>query len=203
MSRTTPRARGGAASWGLGAAAAAAMVVGAAAQEPPAALRGTWYGRDAKGSYTAYRDAGGRFSLDYPRRDWLLLTGDGAVLLVATHNRGEAWIILERVTMATSLAPDEVTDLFADLETENVRQHQPRAEGFVKRVFDTDNRRFIALQYTRPGADPRSREIVRQYSFPVGQDLYRLVCAVQGPRFDRYEAMCAHVAATFRPVPPA
>lgn len=202
MSRTTPRARGGAAGWGLAAASAVAMVVGAAAQAPPAALRGTWYGRDAKGSYTAYRDAGGRFSLEYPRRDWLLLTGNGAVLLVATHNRGEAWVILERVRMATSLAPDEVTDLFADLETENVKQHQPRANGFLKRVFDTDNRRFIALQYSRPGADPREQEIVRQYSFPVGQDLYRLVCAVQGRRFDRYEAMCAHVAATFRPMPP-
>lgn len=201
MSRTTPRARGGAPRRGLAAAAVAAMVAGAAGQEPPAALRGTWYGRDAKGSYTAYRDAAGRFSLEYPRRDWLLLTGDGAVLLVATHNRGEAWVILERVRMATSLAPDDVTDLFADLETENVRQHQPRADGFLKRVFDTDNRRFIALQYARPGVDPRERETVRQYSFPVGQDLYRLVCAVQSRRFERYEAMCAHVASTFRPAP--
>jgi hypothetical protein len=203
MSRMAPRARSGAPRWGVVVAAAAAMVVGAAAQQPPAALRGTWYGRDAKGSYTPYRDAAGRFNLEYPRRDWLLLTGDGAVLLVAAHNRGEAWVILERVRMNTALAPDEVTDLFADLETENVKQHQPRADGFQKRVFDTDNRRFIALQYTRPGVDPKEQEIVRQYSFPVGQDLYRLVCAVQGRRFDRYEAMCAHVAATFRPVPPA
>ena len=156
---------------GWGVALVTALVVAgalAAAHQQQAPARGAWYGPDAKGRYQAYQDAGGRFVLEYPQRDWMLLGGDGNVLLVATQKSGEAWIILERARMNTSLAPDEVTDLFADLEMETVKQGQPRADGFEKRVFATDNRRFVAVQYSRPSLDQREGETVRQVLVPAG-----------------------------------
>ena len=54
----------------------------------------------------------------------------------------------------------------------------------------------VPRRYTRPGIDTRER--VRQYSYPVGQDLYRITCMAVSTEFSKYESTCETVASSLK-----
>lgn len=157
----------------------------------------TWYGKTSKTPFVPVRDAAGRFTIDVPARDWLTVSSDGvSALATFVQKNGEAWVVVERTTLNTPLASEDITDLFADLEKDHLLAQQPKATGVATKLFDADGRRFVGLQYTRPGRP--ATETVRQFSFPAGRELFRVMCGAPSARFDRFEAICAHMAASFR-----
>jgi hypothetical protein len=133
-------------------------------------------------------------TLEYPNKDWIVLPAGGFMLLSLAEKSGLALVQLERVRLNQPLTPDEVTDLFTELEARTIRDRHPDAKGFVSRVATVGKQRVVILQFDRVGTVGDER--VRQYSVPVGDSLYRLVCAASTGQFARVEVVFAHMAAS-------
>jgi hypothetical protein len=165
-----------------------------AVQQPPAQQGDEWVRRAPKLGVQRLIVPGRRVTLEYPKRDWLLLPSGGSMLVNLAEKNGNALVQLERTALKQALAPEEITDLFAELEAQTVHDRYPEATSFVSRLADVGRRRIVMLQYDRPGT--RGAERVRQYSLPVGLSLYRLVCAAPAAQFARFEQVFAHIAAS-------
>jgi hypothetical protein len=142
----------------------------------------------------------GRFSLDCPRRDWTVVPAAGAVAIVLAERRGDAAITVERSPLHQALEREEITGLFAELEADLVKQREPQSSGWRFDVIDAGARRLVVVEYDRPGV--RGPDHVRQYSIPSGDTLYRLSCSAAQKDFGRFDAVFAHVAASFEPAGP-
>lgn len=176
---------------------AAVLVTAAAAlaaQAPPTPAP-TEYGRAAKLDVQAFDGPDKRIHLEYPKKDWELVPGGIATIASLVQKKGEAAVVIEASRLNQPLSPDDITDLFGQLEGETVRDRQPSAVNIQPRVYGAGGRRFVLLTYERNGVAGPER--VRQYSIPVGSELYRLICSAAPPQFARYETVFAHIAASF------
>ena len=168
-----------------------AALVGAQAQAP-----GSWVARNPKLAAIPFQSVDGRITFEYPKKDWIATTGVGSTLAMLVEKNGSAWMVVERTKLQMALAPDDVTDLFSQLEADRLKETEPQAVGVQNKLFVLDDRRFTAVQLSRKGL--RGTDVVRQYSFPVGEYLYRLVCGTTSDQFPKFEAIFAHAAATFK-----
>jgi hypothetical protein len=182
----------------VGLAGAGAVHAQAQAQ---AQTTGLWLARNPKVQFTQLRVAGGQAVLEYPRRDWDAAAPLGTTIAVVVEKDGHGWITLERTRMQTALAPEEVTDLFAQLEADRVKEAEPQAVASATRLFAVNGRRFTGVQFTHRGA--KGPEVVRLYSFPVGNVLYRLTVGAESAQFAKFEPIFAHVASTFTSAAPS
>lgn len=147
-----------------------------------------------------FGDPAGRFTVEFPRDwRWQVIAGAGEPIVTFIQPNNQAYVIIEHFHMNEPLAPDEITDFFAEVESDVLRDNQPRATEVDARVFMQANRRVIVLEYRRPGLAGGETERVRQYSFPVGRDLYRVTCAAVSSQFVRNEPLFAALAASFLP----
>lgn len=182
-----------------GAAAVALLVaVPALAQAPAAKPAGTdpWYGRNARILTQPIKPTDGGFQIEWPKKDWMVLPSIGPLALVLASKKGDALIVVERSTLRQPLDPSDITDLFAQLEGDAIKEKQKPLD-LQARVIDGGDHRLVAVQYQRNGA--LGVERVRQYSVPAGRQLYRLICISAGTQFLAYDTLFAHVAATFAP----
>ncbi len=157
----------------------------------------SWYGRNPRLSVQSLQAPDGRFTLQYPKKDWLAVPGGGGVLLTLTERRVEATVAVEDKALNQPLAPDDITDLFAQLEIDAIKERQPKATDFQSRLLEAEGRKIVIVQFTRPGL--KGPERVRQFSIPAGPHLYRVVCSSSPAQFAKYEPVFAHIAASFRP----
>jgi hypothetical protein len=174
-----------------GAAGLGALLIGqtsAAAQSDP------WLTKSQKLQMRPLHDTLGRVRLDYPHKDWLVTPGGGDALLTLTEKRAEAAVFLEAVRMTSPLAPEEITDLFAKIEVETIQERDPRAASFTSRLLDVDGRRIVVIEYSRQGL--LGPERVRQYSYPAGTALYRLICSASVAKQPKYASIFSHMAAS-------
>lgn len=153
------------------------------------------YGKNPKLQVRPFKAPNGRFSMEYPRSDWIVLPGGGDVVLSLAQRNGEAVVQVQHSMLKTALAAEEITDLFAQLEVDTLKDQDQSAADFQPRVFDAGDRRLIIIQFTQPGLTGRNQ--VRQYSIPRGQDLYRLICSAAVSQFSKYSAIFSHIAASF------
>src|SRR5580765_5053865 len=123
--------------------------------------------------FAQHKDPSGRFQLDYPK-DWQRTTiGAGDVLLTFTQKKGEAAVFIERHQLLDD--PGEITSIFGQYEADSLKAQQPQASGVAfKIVASANGRSAVVIDYTRQGLG--GPEQGRQYSFPVGQVVYRLNC---------------------------
>jgi hypothetical protein len=164
------------------------VVHGAAGQPDP------WIGKTPTLSVRRLAVDSGRVTLEYPAKGWKVLPAGGQTIATLAESDGRALVQLERVRLNLPLEADEVTSLFAELEARSIAEQHPDASGFVSRVSTSGARRVVIVQYSRPGA--AGVELVRQYSIPVGDRLYRLVCAAPAVHFTKFERAFAHMAAS-------
>lgn len=151
----------------------------------------------AQFSYDTFKDPANRFTLEYPREwFWQLIPGVGDVLAAFTEKKGEAALIIERFQLQQRITPGDMTDLFAQLELDALKQKQPKASNFVSRLMDMPGRKIVVIDYARPGL--LGPELARQYSYPVDVSLYRLTCSAPQSYFPKYEAAFTRIAQTFR-----
>ena len=173
------------------------LAAGTIAAQPPA--RGpssdAWYGRVVKPEFQVSRGAEVAFQVEWPRRDWLALPGGGSLLLAFASKKGDAVVLIEQVALRQPLEPGDLTELFAQLETEAIKERHPGASDFQSKVIEGGDRRLVAVQFARTGV--LGSERVRQYSIPVGKQLYRVTCASAASQFAGYEPGFGHMAATF------
>ena len=175
----------------------AALLAAGAGAEPPAgqAAGDPWYSRNAKLQFQVSLGAEVAFQLEWPRKDWLALPGGGSLLLAFASKKGDAVVLVEQVTLRQPLDPRDLTELFAQLEAEGIKERHPGATDFQSKVIEGADRRLVAVQFARTGV--LGSERVRQYSIPVGKQLYRVTCAAAAAQFAAYEPVFAHMAATF------
>ena len=140
-----------------------------------------------------FTDPGRRFSVEFPEDwQWTLVAPSGQPLAMFVQPKNEAAAVVERVRMRLRLEPNEITDIFATSESDYIKENQPKARDVVATLTTRNGKRIVVVDYTRDGIGERER--VRQYSFPVGQDLYRVTCMALASRFTRYESAFAAIA---------
>jgi hypothetical protein len=152
-------------------------------------------GRAPKLDVQSFVGPGNRIRFEFPKKDWQLVAGGTVSIVSVTQKAGQAAIVVEHTRLNAALAPDDITDLFAQLEAEQIKLQQPDASDVQSKLVSVENRQFVIVGYTRRGVAGAER--VRVYSMPVGSDLYRLTCSAAAQQFARYEPVFAHVAATF------
>ena len=153
-----------------------------------------WVSRAAKLQVRPQRSADAPLQVEFPTKDWMVLPSSGALVLAAASRKGDAVVLIERSTLRQALDPADITDLFAQIEIEAIKERQPKAADFQSKVLDSGARRLVAVQYNRPGV--LGNERVRQYSVPVGTDLYRVTCISSAARFTVYDPVFSHIAAS-------
>ena len=141
------------------------------------------------------------FSVELPD-DWQLLPSFGAVLVTAGEkarsNQPVASIMIEHTLNVEPLNASDVDERLATLEADWVRQRDPAGENFEQQAKEVDGRRYVMIQYTRPGFFGRDRVIV--YVVAAGKVMYRLICIAPEKQIaEKYQAIFAHVAASFKP----
>jgi hypothetical protein len=173
----------------LGLAASSSQAAGAQAQADP------WLMKSAKLQVQPQRAAEAPVQVDLPRKDWVVLPSSGSMVIILVSKKHDAVVLVERSALAQALAPSDITVLFAQIEADAIKERQPKAADFQSKVLDAGDRRLVAVQYSRPGS--LGSERVRQYSVPVGKQLYRLTCISSAAQFAAYDPVFAHIAASF------
>ncbi|MPY91473.1 MAG: hypothetical protein GEU99_26635 [Luteitalea sp.] len=163
--------------------------------KPPSPVGPVWFARASEPEFVTFRDTAGQVSIEHPKQDWQSAPGGQTTLATFTQTSGEATVVLEQTQLNQALAPDEVTDVFGEIEQETITEREPDASGFQRQLINAGDRRIVGIQYQRPG--PQGPEWVRQYSFPVAETLYRLTCVIEPDKQAQYEPICAHMAASF------
>jgi hypothetical protein len=158
-----------------------------------------WYGKTAKIAFSTVKSPDGRFAVDCPKKDWMTLAGGGPVVLTMAQRKGEAVVVIEHARLNQALAPSDITDLFAQLEAEAIKEREPKAADFQSRVIEAPDRRVVVVQYSRPGISGQER--VRQYSITSGKHLFRLTCVAAASAYAAFEPFFAHVVASFTVAP--
>ena len=153
--------------------------------------------RSAPG-YATFQDPDATFALEYPS-SWQTTTGRGDLVVTFTAPRREAVVTIERLRMSIPLTPGDITEAFADIERDLLKERQPGVSDVRARLEDRRGQPMVIADYSRSGV--RGQERVRQYSLPAGQTVFRLVCVSSDPQFEQYASAFARVADTFTAVP--
>lgn len=167
----------------------------AAARGQAAAKPDPWLARTTRVQFQPQRAADAPLQMDVPRKDWMVLPSSGSLLLVLAARKGDAVVLVERSALRQPLEAADITDLFAQIEVDAIKERQPKAADFQSKVLDAGDRRLVAVQYARPGV--LGNEKVRQYSWPIGKQLYRMTCISSAAQFAGYDAVFSHIAASF------
>ena len=175
-------------------------------QSPIADAQGTttsdsWYARSK--SVRDFETAKGlppTFTIELPKA-WQIVPGYGGIVFIAASEKNNrtkqspAAIILEQMQLRTPIGPGDINATLANIEGDLVRG-LPGGQNFKQEVKDVDNRRFIFIQYSKPGLN--GTDHVAQYSIPSGAVMYRLICIAPEAELAKYQSMFAHVAASFK-----
>ena len=148
-------------------------------------------------NYLLFTDPQKRYSVEFPKEwQWMMVSGSGEPLVTFIQPRKEAAVVVERYRMRVALGRDQITDTFEKIEADLLKENQPRASDVAAKTVTQNGRRLILIDYFRPGIDARER--VRQYSYPVGQDLYRITCMALSTEFSKYESTFEAVASSLK-----
>jgi hypothetical protein len=150
-----------------------------------------------RAGYELFTDPAGRFSLELPN-DWrsTIVAPSGEPLVSFEQPRSEAAVVMERFRLKQSLADEEINLQFAQNESDILKENHPNLTGLSAKVVTQGGKRVVVIDYSRPGVYAAER--VRQYSFPVAQNLFRLTCMALPSEFKKYETTFAEIAESFR-----
>ena len=155
-----------------------------------------------KGANNLFTDPSRRYSIEFPRGwDWTIVEGAGEPLSTFVHPKKEAAIVVERFRMKVPLAADQITDSFAEFETDLLKDNQPRVSDVEARIVMQGQKRLVQIDYKRPGVGEPGKvedERVRQFSSPINGRLYRITCFSLASQFGRYEGICQWAAESLK-----
>jgi hypothetical protein len=154
----------------------------------------------AQPDYDTFTDRQRRFAVEYPTGwMWEVIAGSAEPMLVVKQPKREAAVAVERIRLKQALPGDEIADGFVQVEVDILKENQPQATDVKPTVISiASGRRLLVINYTRPGGNPSQR--VRQYSYSVGKDLYRMTCmAPDADSFRKYESVFDMMVQSLRP----
>jgi hypothetical protein len=148
--------------------------------------------------YKPFKDQAGRFQLEYPK-DWQPVLGVGDVIVTISQKKGEASLLIKRFQLLDD--PGQINDVFGQLESDALKMDQPQATDVSFKIAGANGRPAVVIDYSRQGLAGPERG--RQYSFPIGQEVYRLNCTALTGLFAKYEPQFLHIAQSFMAAPGA
>ena len=151
--------------------------------------------RDKTTKYQVFKDAAGRFTLEYPANDWRVIPGGGSVLIGFTQKDGEVSVLVDYTKLKLTLAPSEIDSSFAELEVQTLKERQPNAKDIKSNLVAGPRGPRVVIQFSRSGE--KGAEQVFQYSIPNGDDLFRLVCTVRSDRTEKNQPILSHMVESF------
>lgn len=166
------------------------------ATQAPAPAVSTWLARTQKPEFVTLNSRTLGVVIEYPKKDWQIIPGGLTTVVTFRQKNGESAVIVEQTKMMQPLKPEEITEVFGQIEADVIKERLPQASGFATLMIAAEGRRVIGIQYQRAG--PTGPEVVRQYSFPLGETLYRMSCVIRPDKIQKYVPVCAHMAASFR-----
>jgi hypothetical protein len=162
-----------------------------------------WFSRSSRANdFSAAKLPWKIFTIDQPD-DWQIVPGFASTLLTFAERRSgqpAAAIVIEHTQNELPLLPSDVDARFAKNEADFLQRRDPGGKNFDAQVKNVNDQRFMLIQYSKPGffGPP---DHVAVYVFPAGKVMYRLICiAPEAQLAARYQAICAHVAWSFKPV---
>ena len=151
--------------------------------------------------YRTFKDASGRFELEYPTKDWSPFPVGGSAIAILSRNDRTATLVIDLSRLTEPLSPSEVATN-AQIELESLKEQQPKAKEFTTEILDSKAGHGSLIRYARLGATGPER--VMRYSVAVGLDLYRLDAIVPEGSLAKYEAILMHMILSFEvPANPA
>jgi hypothetical protein len=154
-----------------------------------------WLAKTTKVQFQMVKAPDAPVQIDVPKKDWIVLPSAGAMVLTLATHKGDAVVVIEKSALRQALEADDITDLFAQIETDAIKERQPKAAEFQSKVLDSGVRRLVAVQYVRPGV--LGTEKIRQYSIPIGKQLYRITCISAVGQFASLDPVFSDMAASF------
>ena len=91
---------------------------------------------DKNVTYKTFKDAEGRFQLEYPTKDWSPVPAGGSAIAILSRNDRTASIVVDLSTLAEPLAPSEVA-INAKIELESLKEQQPNAKDFESEILES------------------------------------------------------------------
>ena len=160
-----------------------------------------WFVKSAKPKdFEAPKLPWSTINIELPK-GWQIVPGHSGILMTVAEktrtNQPGGAIILEQMRLQDTLLPKDLSDSTLTFEAASTHERDPAGQNFQQQIKDaSEGRRFIFIQYTRPGLYGPDR--VTQYSVPAGLTLYRVICIVPDALVAKYQSTCAHVAESFR-----
>ena len=160
-----------------------------------------WFVKSAKPKdFEAPKLPWNTISIELPK-GWQIAPGHSGILMTVAEktrtNQPGGAIILEQMRLQDTLLPKDLSDSTLTFEAASTRERDPAGQNFQQQIKEgSEGRRFIFIQYTRPGLYGPDR--VTQYSVPAGLTLYRVICIVPDAQLAKYQPTCAHVADSFK-----
>jgi hypothetical protein len=163
---------------------------------------GKIFGRKQEVTYQTYRDSSGRFSLEYPNKDWRIVpVGGSAALVILARADGEATVSVEAAALVEALAPSEIQAM-AENEVDKLKERVPSAKDAKYELVDTRSGPGAMIPYAKTGAQGPERAM--QYSIPIDKSLFRLVRTARVAAAGKHDAVLTHMIESFRsPAEPA
>jgi hypothetical protein len=150
---------------------------------------------DKNVSYKIFKDAVGRFELEYPTKDWSPFPTGGSSIAILARNDRTATVVIDLAHLTEPLAPAEVATN-AQIEVDSLKEQQPTAKDFKSEILYTNAGRASLIRYTRVGANGPERVI--HYSVAIAHDLYRLDAVVQEASLAKHEPIIMHMILSFK-----
>lgn len=172
-----------------------ACVVAAGVGAPEAQIARAPASKQRPVPYRAYRDAGGRFTIEHPVRDWRVLPAMGAALLSVAEKDFEATLSIEYQRLEIPLEPSSLTTHFGQIEVEAIQSRSPGLKDFEHQIVDAPGGRGALIRYLKAGI--RGPEQVVQFSLPSQLDLYRITGTYRASMAAKYDPIIAHMIESF------
>jgi hypothetical protein len=152
-----------------------------------------WMVGDKSVKYVSFKDASGRFELEYPEKDWKRLPSVGQSLIGFARNDGPT-LFVDHVRLVEALTPAEMAGL-PSVELSTLKDQQPKATGFKSEDLESKAGRGVLIKYSREGAGP---ETVIQFSIAVGLELFRITGVIPDKQVAKYEPIVMYMIQSFK-----
>ena len=152
-----------------------------------------WMVGDKSVKYVSFKDASGRFELEYPEKDWKRLPSVGQSLIGFARNDGPT-LFVDHVRLVEALTPAEMAGL-PSVELSTLKDQQPKATGFKSEDLESKAGRGVLIKYSREGAGPKT---VIQFSIAVGMELFRITGVIPDKQVAKYEPIVMYMIQSFK-----
>lgn len=174
----------------------AAMCCIVSAERPVIAQKVLGIFGSGKVQYKIFKDAAGRFELEYPTKDWNSLPTGGSAVAILSHKDRAATVVIDIAKLTEPLAPAEV-QTNGEIERDTLKEQQPTAKDVTLEVVDTKaGVRASMIKYLRVGANGPER--VMHFSVAVGLQLFRLDAVVAEASKAKYEEILTYMLMSFK-----